>query len=171
MITILCEECNTISQKIYDNVINSIDIHQLRCPSCGHCGSFIHHGSYCRTIKTGGDSVRLSILRVKCSCGHTHSLLLSSIVPYSQVPAYTQYQIARCVETSNGFPELLDASLDESSLRSVIRSYRQHWQQRLRFARIRLTDFGQTIRLCFASFCRQFMQIRRTPNILFVTPT
>lgn len=171
MITILVEDCNTISQKIYDDVVNALDIRQLRCPSCGHFGCFVYHGTYQRTVKTNGYPVCLSILRVKCSCGHTHALLLSSIVPYSQIPALTQARIAGRADNGQDFSDLPDASLDESNIRSVIRSYRKHWQQRLRFAGIRLADFALAVRLCFASFNRQFMQVKCTPNILFLTPT
>lgn len=176
MITIFVPDCNTISQKIYDDTVNSVDIRQLQCPSCGHHGSLVHHGSYKRTVRTGGESVRLSILRVKCSCGATHAILISSIVPYSQIPAETQRLIAKRTEDgtgfkNHGFDDVMDAVLDEAGIRSVIRSYRKHWRERLLSAAVRLDNLPRMVRRCFALYARQFMQIKHTPNTLFVIPT
>lgn len=176
MITILVTDCNTISQKFYDDIVNSLDIRQLRCPSCGHHGSLIHHGSYRRTVRTGGEHVRLSILRVKCSCGATHAILPSSIVPYSQIPAETQRLIAQRTEDGagfkgHGFDDIMDAVLDEAGVRSVIRAYRKHWKERLLSATVRLESLSLLVRQCFAHYARQFMQIKHTPNTLFVIPT
>lgn len=177
MITIFTPDCNTISQKIYDDVVDSLDIRLLQCPSCGHHGFLVYHGSYRRTIRTAGASLRLSVIRVKCSnCGHTHAILLSSIVPYSQIPVETQRRIALRADggrsfAGHGFDGILDATLDEGGIRSVIRSYRKHWRQRLLAAGIRLADLPLALRQCFAVYGRQFMQIKRTVNTLFVVPT
>ncbi|WP_434084494.1 DUF6431 domain-containing protein [Lacrimispora xylanisolvens] len=62
------------------------------------------HGYYHRSIKSEESVIRLHICRVKCSyCGTTHALLLSSIVPYSQISLSDQVSIISCYEDSGDF--------------------------------------------------------------------
>ncbi len=57
------------------------------CPSCGVKGSCSIHAYYGRSLVDfiGGKPVRhsLCILRLVCSCGHTHAILPDFIIPYS----------------------------------------------------------------------------------------
>lgn len=173
MITVSVDFCNPISQKIYDDVINSLQFHSLTCP-CGHSGCLTIHGYYDRTVKSGDSKLRLHVCRVICSaCGHTHALLLSSIVPYSQISLTVQMDIIDHARSDGDFSATMNAtpSIDESSIRSVIRRFRQHWEQRLLSEGIPLSPSTGFIRACFSAFHRQFMQIKSTPNILFLTPT
>lgn len=173
MITVSVDYCNTISQKTYDDVINSIQFHQLTC-TCGHSGCLTIHGYYDRSVKVGDSFVRLHICRVICSeCGHTHALLLSVFVPYSQISLPDQVDIITHSGSDRDFSGIMEAapSIDESCVRSVIRRFRLHWEQRLLSENIPLMGSTDFIQRCFSSFCRQFMQIKGTPNILFLTPT
>ncbi|MBO4980810.1 MAG: hypothetical protein J6C84_02800 [Lachnospiraceae bacterium] len=61
--------------------------------------------------------------------------------------------------------------MDESCVHSVIRRFRLHWEQRLLSENISLMGSTDFIQRCFSVFYRQFMQIKGTPNILFLTPT
>ena len=93
MITIFAGNCNQISQSFYDSVIFDLPLHQLTC-SCGHSACLSIHGYYRRAVKLPSGTVRLRDCRVKCSeCGNTHALLLSSMVPYSQVTLPDQQRI------------------------------------------------------------------------------
>ena len=47
--------------------------------------------------------------------------------------------------------------------------YRRHWKQKLLAEGIPLA--GELIKECFRRYCRQFMQIRSTPNRLFSPST
>lgn len=173
MITVSVDFCNPISQKIYDDVINSLQFHCLTC-TCGHSGCLTIHGYYDRTVKSGHSDLRLHVCRVICSeCGHTHALLLSSIVPYSQVSLPDQVDIIEHARSDGDFSAVMDTtpSIDESCVRSVIRRFRHHWEQRLLSQSILISLSMFFIRCCFSAFCRQFMQIKSTPNILFLTPT
>lgn len=173
MITLSVDFCNPISQKIYDDVINSLQFHRLTC-TCGRSGCLTIHGYYHRTVKSGDCGLRLRVCRVICSeCGRTHALLLSSIVPYSQISLPDQIDIICHSESDRDFSAVMDAtpSIDESSVRSVIRRFRQHWKQRLLSEDIPLAASTAFVRRCFFSFHRQFMQVKRTPNLLFLTPT
>lgn len=173
MITVSTDFCKPISQDFYDKTIAGIQFHQLTC-SCGHSGCLTVHGYYDRSVKSEVSAVRLHICRVICShCGTTHALLLSSIIPYSQISMTDQIHVISCYENSGDFSDIMDEtpSIDESNIRAVIRRYIRHWMQRLLSARISINSSLFFIHLCFSHFHRQFMQIKTTPNILFLRPT
>lgn len=172
MITLLVDNCNPISQDFYDKTILSLQFHQLPCP-CGLSGGLTIHAYYYRGIKGGDDLQQLRICRVICShCLATHALLLSSFVPYSQISLPDQVEVISNFELSLSQSELMDRnnSIDESNIRYILQRYRQSWQQRLLTARISLRDTS-LVQMCFSFFGRQFMQIKRTPNIFFSPPT
>lgn len=74
MITVSVGFCNPISQNFYDDVINSLQFHQLTC-SCGHSGCLTIHGYYDRSVKVGDSDIQLHVCRVICSqCGRTHAV-------------------------------------------------------------------------------------------------
>lgn len=173
MITLSVDICNPVSQDFYYKTIYNLQFHQLVC-TCGHSGCLTIHGYYDRSIKHGDSRLRLHICRVICSeCGRTHALLLSSMVPYSHISSLQQVDIIRHSETDGDFSELMDntPSIDESCVRSVIRRFRQHWKQRLLSETIALMPDTGFIKCCFSAFRRQFMQVKSTPNILFLIPT
>lgn len=173
MITVSTEFFNPISQDFYDKTISNLPFHQLTC-SCGHSGCLTIHGYYYRSIKSEVSVVRLHICRVKCSlCGVTHAILLSSIVPYSQISLPDQIRIISCYEQVDNFSSIMEEtpSIDENNIHSIIHRYRKHWEQRILSLRLSIESSISFIRLCFSHFNRQFMQIKRTPNILFLKPT
>jgi len=174
MITLSVDYFNPISQKIYDDVISNLQFHQLVC-TCGHSGCLTIHAYYYRQVKSDIFKVRLRICRVKCHiCGHTHALLLSDFVPYSQIPLSIHAEIISCHLEYKSFSSVMNAnpSIDENNIRYIIRQYLLHWKQRL--LSLKLTPkppFSILIASCFEAFGRQFMQIKRTPNIFFPKPT
>ena len=86
MITVKTENYNLISQDFYNKTIDSLDLNLISCV-CGHSGCLIRHCSYKRSIQLADRILSLFVVRVYCKiCGHTHALLLSSLVPYSQIP-------------------------------------------------------------------------------------
>ena len=169
MITIFVQDCNLISQSFYDSVINRIQFHQLTC-TCGHSACMTIHGYYFRSIKLPDGTLRLRICRVRCSeCGKTHALLLSSIVPYSQIRTCDQQQICIAYEQHLSIVSTCDSNpeLDENNVKSVLRNYRGHWREMLKSLRICLLPLITLIRSCFANYSAQFMQIHRGRNKLF----
>lgn len=173
MITFQTEYCNPISQDFYDNTIFSIDLTLLPC-TCGRSGCLIWYGSYSRGLRLGDSFLRLRVARVFCtSCGHSHALLLSQIVPYSQIPLPVHAAAAQAYEDASGYRDILACQplIDENTISSIIRSYRRHWRQRLISAQLCLSPLRQLVRNCFALFSRPFMQIKSTPNKLFLSPT
>lgn len=92
MIRIRSLFCNPWSIGSPDNSLYTFsefpDLSFRHCPSCGARGQFVPHGRYCRwVIDLDGNApvIRsVSILRVRCSCGHTHALLKDILIPYCQ---------------------------------------------------------------------------------------
>lgn len=172
MITILVQDCNLISQSFYDSVINRIQFHQLTC-TCGHSACMTIHGYYKRSIKLPDGILRLRICRVRCSeCGKTHALLLSSIVPYSQIRTCDQQQICIASHQHLSTSSVCDSNpeIDENNVKSVLRNYRR-WREMLKSLRISLSPLIALIGSCFAHFSAQFMQIHRGSNTLFPCTT
>ena len=173
MITIKTENYNHISQDFYNKTIDSLDLTLIPC-TCGHSGSLIRYGSYKRNIQLKDGIVTLTIARVYCKqCGHTHALLLSSFVPYSQIPLVIHVSALLAYEQKTSFDSVLavQCCVDENNLKSLIRSYRLHWRERLCSTGLELSDRGSLVAGCFSHFSRQFMQIKTTCNKLFLLPT
>ena len=91
------------------------------------------------------------------------------MIPYSQISLKDQVSIIDAYEarppTAEGLKNL--ESVDESNFRYVIRQYVRHWKQRLLSEHISIHPVSSMVRNCFHAFCRQFMQIHCTPNLIF----
>lgn len=173
MITVITQECNEISQELYDAAMDSIQNCQLKC-SCGHCGCLVGHGDYTRYVKTAMGKIPLTVRRVQCGfCGATHALLLSSIVPYSQVPLSDHAAIASSYENGKDGIEVMDTNpeLSPSQVFYILSLYIRYWRQRLLSECLLLSPVHALTAPCLRLFGLQFMQIKSTRNILFVPPT
>ena len=173
MITISVEDYNQISQDYYESIINSLQFHQLTC-SCGHCACLTIHGYYRRGIYLPDQILMLKVCRVKCSeCGRTHTLLLSSIVPYSRIKTSDQHAIIIAYESASGLSSVCDhnPSIDEKTAGCIVRRYLRFWKQRLLSEMVSLSKLEALIHSCFSHYSMQFMQIRCTSNQLFSCPT
>lgn len=173
MITVITPLCNNLSQVSYDNVIASLPLYRIQC-SCGRSACLIRHGSYTRFLKTLLGKIPLVVQRVLCTlCKTTHSLLPSAIVPYSQVSLADHAAIASSYENGTGGFEAMDANpeLSPSQVFYILSLYVRLWRQRLLAERIPLSTSASLSLSCIRLFGRQFMQIKRTRNLLFVPPT
>ena len=152
-------------------MINSLQLHRVKCPSCNHSGDMSRHAFYTRHCQTEDGIIPLKILRLICSCGHTHALLLSVFVPYSRHPLFLQAEIALkgCSDQVICSLQLRFPDLNECSVRSIYRVYRRKWREPLISEGIipYLSDTTLLVTACFDRFFRQFMQIKCTPNKLF----
>ena len=173
MITIFVRDCNQISQSFYDSVIYDLQLHQLTC-SCSHSACLSVHGYYKRTVKLSSGAIRLRVCRVKCSeCGATHALLLSSMVPYSQIPLPDQQRICKDYEEGRSVSIVCESnpSIDENNVKSILRNYRLCCREKLRSLRIGLAPLGTLVLSCFSDYSSQFMQIHLRVNKIFFYPT
>ena len=173
MKTIKAENYNLISQDFYNITIDSLDLNLITC-TCGHSGCLIRYGFYKRNVQLKDELITLTIVRVYCTaCGHTHALLLSSLVPYSQIPLNVQISAIHAYESGHALSHILadQCFIDENNLKAVIRVYRLHWKERLCSAGLAVSEWNSLINGCFSHFSRQFMQIKTTINKLFLLPT
>ena len=167
MVTVFVKKNNTLSQEFYDSIVDGINFSSVHC-TCGHCGCLTRHAYYYRIVRFKSSVVVLKILRVKCSqCGKTHAVLLSSIVPYSQIPLEDQIEIISNYDSGSDFMAVLDSNflIDPREVYRIISNYRRFWKQRLISEKI--TSFENIVTDCFRLFDLQFMQIRWSPGILF----
>ena len=173
MITLKVEEYNPITPDFYNDLISKLQFHRLTCP-CGQAGCLCVHGYYDRYVKVSEDKLRFRICRVICeSCGHTHALLLSSFVPYSQHSLSTQVDIISAYEAQMPQASVMEAnnSITESNYRYIIRQYLHHWKEKLLSEKTTLSPSDSLVLQCFKICKRQFMQIRRISNLLFADTT
>lgn len=172
MITLEMAESKGNSQKEYDNFMDVQPLHQLKCPCCGHSGCLIKHGTYTRRLKVGGKLIELRIQRVRCKeCGATHAVVPTYIVPYQWEMLKEQVEILRHWLTDRNYEEVMEKNylINESTVRTVIRRFRRHWEARLASAGLSVEmEPEELVRGCFAHYGRQFLQIRRVPNQLFL---
>lgn len=144
MITLSVEIRNPLNKKNYDDILSSIQFHQLTC-TCGHSACLSVHGYYLRGLKTPDGIIRLRLCRLRChECRRTHAL--RSLL--DRIPC-----------------------IDENNVKYIMRSYLHHWKQRLLSCGIPICPLKELVSRCFSSYCRQFMQVKRTPNILFPMTT
>lgn len=171
MITIFCSDDNNITEENYEKVVHALPLHQVSC-TCGKCGTLIRYGRYKRTFRVRSHRITLNIQRVFCKeCHLTHAILLSSMVPYSQIPMEDQRKIILSYETDHTFLPVLEENyiIDDREAYRVIRNYRKHWKARLEAEGVSLEE--DLVTACFRYYGRQFMQIKKSANRLFVPPT
>lgn len=171
MITIPIENCNSFSQKTYNDYIFGLQLHMMEC-KCGHCGGLIFYGRYERHLRILGLFLSLFIQRVRCCfCGKTHALIPSLIVPYSQIPREDQQEILRLNEEGKSAKPVLDRNcqIDESHMRHIVRRYKRFWKERILSLGLSLRE--QLTETCLSVYSLQFMQIHRTWNSFFSPPT
>ena len=176
----MCHCGKRISQNYYNRIVSSISLNQLQCPTCKHRGCFIWYGTYSRSVKDGETKTILVVNRIlckECSAGghlHTHAILLVSMVPYCRTPLHVQADIINAFEARNGsLPEILINNLfiDMNYVYRLCAAYRRFWKERIRSEGIPWRPINELAAGCFKIFRHQFMQIKNTPNILFVPPT
>mgnify|MGYP006916112610 CR=1 FL=1 len=171
MITILIDDCNSFSQKTYDEYVFRLQPHRMKC-KCGRCGGLIFYGHYERKLKLLGLFLSIIIQRVRCSfCGKTHALIPSLIVPYSQIPREDQQEILKLNDEGKTADSVLNRNcqIDESNVRHIIRRYKRFWKERILSLGLSLRD--RLTETCLSVYSLQFMQNHRTWNSLFSPPT
>ena len=165
----------SLTQNNYDKFLDSLNFASLECSSCTCSGNCTRHAFYVRNIITEVGKIPLKILRVKCGrCKTTHAILPEGIVPYSQILLEDQIEIITQYE--EGVPPhrivVSNPEIDTWIVVYVIKGYLNHWLMRLLSGSISLAlEIRELICSCFKHHDRQFMQIKCTPNSLFVPTT
>lgn len=165
MIAVKVNYDKPITQENYDEIVNSIDKEVIKCENCGHVG-FSKHGSYNRHIKTKNNRITLNIVRFICpECGKTHAVLLSSIIPWSQISLKNTIEIIK-LKTEKEFNSFLDEhnSFFIEDIRNVRKRFKKYWKERILSCQIELDE--TIFEKCIHIFKRQFMQNKCTRFIL-----
>ncbi len=187
MITITVQEFNTLSQKYYDQIINELNLYAVKC-CCGESGCLSYHGSYERWICSPTPDepdrrYRLIVQRVKCSvCGHTHALMLSSMVPYSSILLEDQIGILQENKQECTDAEKITGVTEEEkqhctcepgiSILPVLRRFRKYWKQPLFSMGLSIfSSLSDIIQAAFHKHGLQCMQIIQTRNSLWKVTT
>lgn len=179
MIELFSDFGKCFSQDFYNNVVDDALIPHLQCPSCNHTGCLVKFGKYTRSVKTEGILIRLKVQRVICKeCSgpkrkHTHALIPSDLVPYSQVPMSDQLDIIISSDSGEDIEEVLERNplLDMNYVYRLLSLYRHVWEAMIISANIFLREASVTCRLCFSIYSMQFMQIKKVPICLFLPST
>ncbi len=150
MITLKTNNFN-VKIKEYLNLIKNINLFNLKC-SCGKC-NLVKHGYYNRYIKYNDNKDILSVLRVKCkSCGKTHAVLPSFVIPYIQTP---MLEVLEIVQTDG------ISSVDKEAY-ILKNKYKMIWERKLKSLNIDIFDpLEKIIELCSRTFKNCFMQIHK----------
>jgi hypothetical protein len=95
------------------------------------------------------------------------------MVPYSQIPLETMADVITCLDEKEGLPSLFEShpNLNESNIRYIYSMYLVHWRLRLLTMGIIIGNRAALAMKCFENFGRQFMQIKKNKNILFLGTT
>lgn len=145
-------------QTLYDEIIDSLDLECITCEDCNHTG-FNIHCYYTRNFQDNGCLTEILILRVICkSCGKTHAILLSNMIPYRKHSVDDNIKVISAVnnnEIKQLFKNMIITFMEEC--KAIKAAFRNNWEQRLISAGISLND--DLTDNCISSFGRQFMQI------------
>lgn len=149
------------TQEDYDQEIDLLQINSMKCPNkkCGSCG-LVNHAYYVRSMRFDAKVIKLKVLRIRCyACGHSHALLPTFIVPYSQIPLFDQCHIISLFLQFklNDFDSLINSQLDCFDIKRVIHNFNQCWKERLVIMKKSIHDSLTPITNTY--FDCQFMQI------------
>lgn len=153
--------------------MNALSISSMKCPN-HKCNSyaFVKHGYYSRLVRFERAITALKVRRIKCkNCGHTHGLLPSFLVPYSQITLFDQLYVLHCFldSTPKFSSDFINSNLDYLDIKRVISNFNRHWKERLNT--LNKTLFDPLTHLCNQLFKHQFMQIRRLKFYTFLEST
>ncbi|MEG0329793.1 MAG: DUF6431 domain-containing protein [Erysipelotrichaceae bacterium] len=171
MITLINDFFNTFDEDIinfqilYNNILSTLDFTNIEC-SCGSDHCLTKHAYYNRKIKTIHGTSVLKVLRVKCSnCKHTHAVMFSCIIPYSQIMLRQHLDIIGSILSKPNEDLMITYMIEESTIRYIKKQYKTHWEACLAESKISLDIHLPSY--CFSLFKKQFMQIKKLCNFPF----
>lgn len=157
---------NDLTQEIYDDYIDSIDVHSLKC-SCGKCDTVVH-GYYTRKVKTSSGVIDLVVLRVRCKrCDKTHAVILSIIVPYQSIQLEVQIRIINDDNIDNLM--VTNINIDEQAIYRVKQRFRSKYKTWMSLNNLSFKD--DLVLYAYKDFKSNYLQIRRVPYSLYDTTT
>lgn len=180
--------CNLIHVKIstkslFDSCMASFNIHEEECPHCHRKGDCHIHGYYDRSVVDfiNGRPVPylLSILRVKCSCGHTHAIIPDPIIPYASYSLlFILHVLAAYFTHARTISAICDrfliAPIQLYRWKALYQDHRREWQGLLKSVEqdllsslkelISIDPFSSFARDFFLKTSMTFMQSHKNPT-------
>lgn len=157
MIICDCDKVNDLSQDYYDRIVQELDRSLILCPTCKQLGFYVN-SYYERSFKLAGspDKTKILIMQVICkSCGKTHAILLSSMIPWSQITLHDTLVVLK-LDPSSPKAEYNPLISHEDRVR-LRKAFRLFWKERLKAFNISIDD--SLSGTCIFYHHRQFMQI------------
>lgn len=95
------------------------------------------------------------------------------MVPYSRIPVEVQSRIAACESSSKAVirTEIGFSDISEWTIRNIYRNFQRFWKEMLLSISQDLKYPAELVINSFKHFRRQFMQIHRGSNLLFLKTT
>ncbi len=154
MLTLNTNDFN-IDIKKYDKIIDTLEVKTIKCPICGHC-DLERHGYYSRYINISKEKIEMTILRVRCkSCGKTHAVLPSFIVPYLHTSIIELHDDVVSIDEGK------TPDKDEHEIKQIKKIHRK-WKEILLSLGLNIrSKLFDLVRECFRAFKQCFMQIHR----------
>ena len=134
MITFKTLSFNNYSQDFYNEDIKSLDLNKVKC-TCGSTGHFHRHACYQRYLTIDANhTLLISIIRIKCdSCGCTHALLPSIIIPYRILSNPSIIRITKSYRNITDSCTVISkiTGFSRETVNKIIRFYIRFHQERL----------------------------------------
>ena len=149
-----------------DRYLDQIDLHRLPCTCDRH--DMVLHSCYERYIRTSHGKFKLLVTRVRCkSCGKTHAILLSSIVPWQSVKLAVQIRILKDDQMDRLTKD--NIHIDEQVISRVKKNFKNRY--RAWMLSFHLTFDDDLVFHAYRSFRSNFMQVRKGSYQLFPIST
>jgi hypothetical protein len=167
MIIVLADDVNRVSQDIYDRIVNELDRERIKCNRCGQYG-FNINCYYYRSIRKPSGIEKILIVQLICrSCGKTHAVLLSTMIPWCSVEMSDAIRIIK----AHGSSEIRliyddNPSISEDNIKHLRRIYFGEWKERLLSFCISIDN--HLTENCVRYHDRQFLQ-NRCSSVLLIT--
>lgn len=137
----------------YNKLVVNLDVCSITCPHCKHA-DMVRHAYYTRYINISGEKIKLTILRIKCkTCGTTHAVLPSFVVPYLHHPIEQLQSMIVIGKTD-------ETSLSQEYETKLIRKIKKRWLQIVMSFGLELkSELFKLVKRASMNIRRCFMQI------------
>ena len=140
MLALFYKKINTSK---YENDISQILSYKIKC-NCGVSGSCIKYGTYKRKVSINSILKEISLQRIYCkSCGITHTIMPSFIIPYKNIGMEDYIEICEVIENEKNLP-----SDTKKTLENFLR-----WKKRINELKMKIRDdLEEVISFCSLKF-------------------
>lgn len=119
------DEYQSNVQRVYNEEIDKTNYNHVKCDKCQQVGNFIIHSYYTRSIRFGGITMKIRLIRVICKgCKRTHAIMFSDFIPYSRINTEEGHKILKSTSTDQ-----IDPNISYETIINVIHRYRCRYKE------------------------------------------